>query len=123
MQELLNITKALADESRMRVLTWLRDGEMCLCQIVAMLQLAPSTVSRHMAVLQQAGLVVTRKDGRWMFYRLPGREASASIRQTLKWLDKLVEQDADLSDDLKRLAQVRAQDPSELCDITYGKSE
>ena len=82
MREFMAAAKALADENRVRVLLFLRGGkELCLCQIVEMLGLAPSTVSKHMAVLYQAGLVESRKEGRWIYYRLPGsgrRRASAA---------------------------------------------
>jgi len=70
--DFLTIVKALADENRLRVLCALRDREVCVCEITALLKLAPSTVSKHMAVLRQAHLVEGRKDGRWMYYRLAG---------------------------------------------------
>ena len=123
MQQMISITKAMADESRLRVLCWLRDGELCLCQIVAMLSLAPSTVSRHMAVLQQCGLVVSRKDGRWVYYHFPGRSATTQIKETHKWLKRVMADDPALQADLKKLTKIRSQDPSQLCEITYGKSE
>jgi len=75
MREFMAIAKALADESRTRVLMFLRGGELCVCQIVEMLGLAPSTVSKHMAILHQARLVESRKDGRWTYYRLPKEDA------------------------------------------------
>lgn len=121
MEQAVLLTKALADESRLRVLFWLREGEMCLCQIVAMLDLAPSTVSRHMTVLVQSGLVTSRKDGRWMFYQLAGRHSAVEIRETLKWLKKIFVDQSQLQNDLKKLRQIRQQDPSELCEITYTK--
>ncbi len=64
------VLKALADENRVRILTALRPKELCVCQIVELLGLAPSTVSKHMAILKQARLVDSRKESRWMFYRL-----------------------------------------------------
>ena len=70
MKEFLSITKAMGDESRLRALLALAGGELCLCQIIELLGLAPSTVSKHMAVLHHAGLVETRKQGRWIFYSL-----------------------------------------------------
>ena len=70
MRKFLNITKALSDEGRVRVLMFLREGELCVCEIVEMLGLAPSTVSKHLAILQQAELIDSRKDGRWIYYRL-----------------------------------------------------
>jgi DNA-binding transcriptional ArsR family regulator len=123
MQELLTITKALADESRLHVLSWLRDGELCLCQIVAMLGLAPSTVSRHMSILVNAGLVQIRKDGKWTFYQLSKTKDSTLIRRTLKWIDQVIADDPKLQADSKRLDAIRKQDPTELCEITYGKSD
>ena len=70
MFEFLNITKALAEENRLRILLALDGAELCVCQLVELLELAPSTVSKHMSVLRQARLVESRKDGRWMHYRL-----------------------------------------------------
>ncbi len=78
------IFKALADGSRLKVLMALEDGEMCVCQITALLGFAQSTVSRHMQVLQHAGLVMSEKRGMWVFYRLPGSEAPREIKNTLK---------------------------------------
>ena len=70
MFEFLNITKALAEENRVRILLALEVEELCVCQIIELLELAPSTVSKHMSVLRQARLVDGRKEGRWMYYRL-----------------------------------------------------
>jgi DNA-binding transcriptional ArsR family regulator len=84
MKEVLAITKALADENRIRALMMLRHGELCVCQIIEMLGLAPSTVSKHMSILRQAHLVDGHKDGRWMYYCLPGRTASRAVKQAIK---------------------------------------
>jgi ArsR family transcriptional regulator len=71
MESPLNSAKALADGNRMRVVAaLLRHDELCVCQIVEMLRLATATVSRHMSILQKARLVQSRKDGRWVYYRL-----------------------------------------------------
>ncbi len=86
MREVLDITRAMADESRLRALLLLRGGELCLCQIIEVLGLAPSTVSRHMAILHAAGLVERRKQGKWHYYRLAGRSASPAARQSLRWV-------------------------------------
>ena len=61
--------KALSDPNRVRALMALRNGELCVCQLVEFLHLAPSTVSKHMSILKQAGLVESRKDSRWVYYR------------------------------------------------------
>src|SRR5512136_2032622 len=68
MREVLAITNALADESRVRALIALTRGQLCVCQIAEFLQLAPSTVSRHLSILRQVVLVEYEKRGRWMYY-------------------------------------------------------
>ena len=75
MREVIAVTKALADRSRMRALLALRQQELCVCQLIELLDLAPSTVSKHMSVLHQARLVESRKEGRWVHYRLAGEDA------------------------------------------------
>jgi len=115
MKEFLSVTKALADESRVRVLLFLRGGELCLCQIVEMLGLAPSTVSKHMAVLHQAGLVESRKEGRWMYYRLAGRGAPPRVRDAIRWVHKGLEKDPQTLADAKRLGKVCKMSKADLC--------
>ena len=61
MREFMTITKALADDKRVRTLLALRKDELCVCQITALLGLAVSTVSKHLSILYQAGLVESRK--------------------------------------------------------------
>jgi DNA-binding transcriptional ArsR family regulator len=114
MREFMSITKALADINRVRALMFLRRGEMCVCQIIDILGLAPSTVSKHMAILYQAGLVEARKDGRWMYYRQP-EKPSAAVRNTLQWLeDTLAHEEKIVADNKKRKA-IRKLPKEDLC--------
>lgn len=62
--------KAMAHPARLRMLAMLATGELCVCQITAVLELAASTVSGHLADLRAAGLVIERKQGKWVRYRL-----------------------------------------------------
>lgn len=62
--------KALADDTRLRILALLQSGEICVCDIHGSLDLPQPTVSRHLASLRRAGLVEGRKDGLWVHYRL-----------------------------------------------------
>ena len=62
--------KAFSDRTRLRILNLLRNGELCVCDIVNVLQASQPLVSRHLAYLRRAGLVLARKDGLWMHYRL-----------------------------------------------------
>jgi ArsR family transcriptional regulator len=68
--DLANVFKALADETRLRILALLGEGEVCVCHIHGGLQLPQPTVSRHLAYLRRAGLVEARRQGLWMHYRL-----------------------------------------------------
>ncbi len=112
--EVLNITKALSDENRVRALMMLGGGELCVCQIIEMLSLAPSTVSKHMSILRQAGLVQTRKDGRWIYYRL-SEDMSTAAKEAVNWLyGSLKDCDAVLSDTV-RLSQMKNVEKKELC--------
>lgn len=116
MDQLITISAALADHGRVRALLACRKGELCACQLIALLQLAPSTVSRHMAILRQAGLVMARKEGRWMHYRLPEpRETSPLARAMLELvLARLARSDQIAADD-KAIARITELDPQDLC--------
>ena len=115
MREFITITKALADKNRTRALMLLRQGELCLCQIIEMLGLAPSTVSKHMAVLRQARLVETSKRGRWIYYRLAGKGAPKSARQAIHWVQGTLLGNKEVLRDSKRLEAVLRMDTEELC--------
>jgi len=115
MKTTLRVTKALADLQRVRILMMLQPGELCVCQILEVLGLAPSTVSKHLSILNTAGLVDSRKEGRWMYYRLPEGAAGASVRPLLKWLDAALEKDETTAKDAKKLKGVVACDPECLC--------
>jgi DNA-binding transcriptional ArsR family regulator len=115
MRTFMNITKALADENRIRALLALRPGELCVCQITELFGLAPSTISKHLSILFQAGLVESRKEGRWIYYQLPGPSAPVEIREALDWVEKSLAGHAQVSADAKELKQILKQDPTELC--------
>ena len=111
----MNITKALSDENRVRTLLALRDGELCVCQIIELLGLAPSTISKHLSILFQAGLLDSRKEGRWIYYQLPGKDAPIEVREAIQWISKSLAKNPRISEDQKNLKQILKQDPTELC--------
>jgi ArsR family transcriptional regulator len=112
--QLLAVTGALNDETRLRAMLALGQGEICLCQIIELLGLAPSTVSKHMKVLTDAGLVYKRKQGRWQYFRLVGPEAPPVARQALEWVHKTLDGDATIDTDAKKMKTILKQDPQEL---------
>lgn len=111
----MNITKALSDANRVRMLLALRDGELCACQLTELLGLAPSTMSKHLSILYQAQLVNSRKEGRWVYFSLPGKEASSSIRTALEWVNSSLLDSEQADADSKKLEAVLKIDPTELC--------
>jgi ArsR family transcriptional regulator len=74
--------RALSDRTRRRILNLLREGELCVCDIVAVLRVPQPTASRHLAYLRRCKLVVARKQGLWSYYRL-APAASAFHRKLL----------------------------------------
>ena len=70
MQELAGIFKALSDETRLRVIKLLENGELCVCDIFTALDMSQPKVSFHLNVLKEAGFLKDRKQGRWTHYRL-----------------------------------------------------
>lgn len=116
MYAFMNITKALSDENRVRILMALRERELCVCRIIGLLQLAPSTVSKHLTLLKQAGLIEGRKDGRWMHYRLISDKRSDAWK-TMKWLFESLEGTPEIKADRKRLKQIMDTDLEELVQI------
>jgi len=115
LRETMAITKALSDENRVRMLLALRDGELCVCQITELFGLAASTISKHLSILYQAGLVDSRKEGRWIYYSLPGKGSAAPLREVTRWIHGAVADDARITVDAARLKKVMAMDPVELC--------
>ena len=114
MRDFLPITKALSDETRLRLLMALREDELCLCQLIDLLQLAPSTVSKHMALLQQAGLVERRKEGRWHFYRLAEDHVSPATEQALAWVTESLSAEPAIRKEQKKLVEIRRKDLEDL---------
>ena len=87
MQKKAKIFKALADETRLRILALLLEGELCVCEIIAALELPQSTTSRHLAYLRNSGWVKDRRQGVWMYYRFNDGEHSL-IRELMPLLEK-----------------------------------
>lgn len=118
MREFVDVAKALSDPNRVRVLLVLKGRELCVCQLVELLGLAASTVSKHIAVLRQAYLVDNRKEGRWAYYRRAGGDAPKRAQAALRWLDHSLESDPTLEKDARRLEQILMIPVEELCKIS-----
>jgi len=120
MKEFMGVAKALADDNRTRALMCLRDGELCVCQIIELLQLAPSTVSKHLDILHRAGLIESRKEGRWIYYRLADADAPAAAREAIGWVRSSLSKDPEIARDANRLKAIRKMDIRRLCKRYHG---
>ena len=112
MEQTLQTAKALSDSSRLRVLAMLMEhDELCVCQVTALLNLSTATVSKHMSILHGAHLVDSRKEGRWVYYRL-----SDSFPHSLhQWVTESLSQSTVARNDRKALQDIVACDRVELC--------
>jgi len=102
MKKIAHIFKALSDETRLRILALLSSGELCVCDLMAALELPQSTVSRHLAYLRHAGLVADQRRGVWMFYRLNqaiplGDELLRLVLEKLNESDQVLEDQSALN--------------------------
>lgn len=119
MKQELEILKALSDRNRLRIVTALGQyDELCACQITEVLKVTGATVSRHLSVLQQAGLIDSRKDGRWVYYHLvPPTE----MKPIFQWLENSFAQSEELQADchaLKKIVRITRED---LCRMQRGE--
>ncbi len=100
MKELLSIFKALSDETRLRIIKLLEQGELCVCDITAALDMIQPKVSFHLNVLKEAGFIRDRKEGKWTHYSLNEKDIFRRML-ILSACERM--QDSKISDDRKRL--------------------
>jgi ArsR family transcriptional regulator len=112
----VTIARALGHPARLRAVAMLRSGELCVCQITAVLGLAPSTVSLHLRELKRCGLIAERKNGRWVHVAL------ASEPEARAWLDTAlaaVIHDPQLESDARLVVELRRLPVEELCRLGF----
>ncbi len=115
----LEILKALSDMNRLRIVTALGHyEELCACQITELLQVTGATVSRHLGILQHAGVLKSRKEGRWIYYRLaPPADADALFQ----WLQESIGASDELKADRKALEKIAGIGREDLCRMQRGE--
>ncbi len=110
MKEFIRVMKALSDPNRVAIVKMLQHKEMCVCEIQAALLIAQPTVSKHLKVLQDAGLVVSRKDGIWVNYDLSDGSNSPYVASVLGNLKHWLDDDPRITALLKRLPTIRREE-------------
>lgn len=114
MDSLTAVFNALSDRNRFRVfVALLSHEELCACQIVELLRVAGATVSRHMGILISSGLVASRKDGRWVHYRL--RREVDGHAPLFEWIACQIKDDPGGAEDAAALRVITAREPEGLC--------
>jgi ArsR family transcriptional regulator len=103
MRDLTSIGQAIADPTRVRIIAALRRGELCVCELVDALEISQSTLSSHLQVLRQTGVVSTRKEGRWIYYSLTNQKKGL-IEAIFSHIQPQLDVDPRLRRDSQRIA-------------------
>jgi len=110
MRNHLKVFRALGDKNRLRVIKMLEAKPMCVCEITAVLNLAPSTVSKHLSLLHEAELVEETKDGKWVNYSLPSKSRILFVLEMLKLLRRSLKDDPEVLADMEKAKKVNRVD-------------
>lgn len=122
MRALESAMKAAADPTRTRILKLLEVGPLCVCQVQAVLGLAPSTISRHLSLLKAAGLVDDRRDGKWIEYRLAAGDHNPWAPKILELLRGPLDREPRILTDRRRLRDVRAVPLEQICRLPPARA-
>ncbi len=107
MRDFIKVMKALSDPNRVKMIKMLQRRVMCVCELQAALGLAQSTASKHLKVLEEAGLITFSKEGLWVNYRLADGARNPYVASLLGNLRHWLEDDPELTAFLDRLPGIR----------------
>jgi ArsR family transcriptional regulator, arsenate/arsenite/antimonite-responsive transcriptional repressor len=110
MKEFIRVMKALSDPNRVKLLKMLQKRVMCVCEIQAALEIAQPTVSKHLKILEDAGLVAREKDGLWVNYSLSNGSRSPYAASLLGNLRHWLNDDPEIRDLFGRSEEIRRED-------------
>jgi ArsR family transcriptional regulator, arsenate/arsenite/antimonite-responsive transcriptional repressor len=110
MEDFIRVMKALSDPNRVKIVKMLQHKSMCVCEMRAALNIAQPTVSKHLKVLEDAGLVVSLKEGLWVNYRLADGAASAYAASLLGNLRHWLTEDLDIKKLVQKLPSIRREE-------------
>ena len=114
-RDLETTLKAAGDANRLRILNLLGEDPLCVCQLVAVLRLSQSTVSKHLSILRGAGLIEDERRGKWVFYRHAPLDRDPARRALLDLVVHALEDDRDARADRRALHSRRVQDLAGAC--------
>jgi len=111
----LTVTKALADETRTRIIKLLEYNELCVCQIQAVIGLGQSTISKHLSILKNAGLVEIRKEGIWIYHRLSENSEDRYVCEMLNMIRGFLNEEPVVQADREKAVEFRQIGLEEIC--------
>jgi ArsR family transcriptional regulator len=114
MQELIKATKALSDETRLRILNILLERECCVCEVIQALDISQSRASRNLGILEDAGFLTAKRDGVWIVYSIDWQTANSHAASLAKLLRDFPIADELMARDKKRLKQTKRIGPAAL---------
>ena len=106
MRQAIKVFKALSDRTRLRILKMLEVRPLCVCEITEVLQLAPSTVSKHLSILRDSQLIIDEKEGKWVIYQLKTEAPSVYFDQIKPILELWLSTDETVIKDQDRVKNV-----------------
>ena len=116
MKTIVAIAKALSDPNRVRVLIFLLNKQpLCVCQIIHLLKLAPSTVSKHLSILCTAGLLESQKKDKWVYYQLASKPQPA-VQSALVWLKDCFVRNKIIKKEKSNVVRVAQKSKERLCE-------
>ncbi|MBW2616707.1 MAG: winged helix-turn-helix transcriptional regulator [Deltaproteobacteria bacterium] len=110
MKDFIKVMKALSDPNRVKIIKMLQHKTMCVCELQSALQVAQPTVSKHLKILEDAGLLRFNKDGQWVNYYLSDGRNSPYAASLLGNLRHWLENEAEISDLKDRLPMIRREE-------------
>jgi ArsR family transcriptional regulator len=117
MRDLIKVMKALSDPGRVKMLKLLQLRTLCVCELQAALGLSQPNISKHLRVLQEAGLVDSRKEGLWVNYYTPEESANPYAAESLERLKGWLEEDPEMRELLVRLPEIHRENlPNKIAD-------
>ena len=123
MKDFIRVMKALSDPNRVKVVKMLQQKPMCVCEMQEALGIAQPTVSKHLKILEDAGLVQSKKDGLWVNYRLIGTEANPYAAEMLKQMENWLGNDVEIRQILRQLPEIRREDVRRRLVLNGGKQQ
>lgn len=122
MTKLVETAEAIFDEYRLQVIKLLQSQEMCVCELAAVLNLSPSRISQHLAILKRSKIVKERREGKWIFYSLIPKAIEGFNKSWNQFLEVSLDSSPEMKSVIKRLQKMDLVDVRERC-LTSCKTQ